>query len=279
MKKSLILIHCKDEVGLVALITKVLAQHDLNITAMREFVDEAANLFFARIELSGEIFNEDKLRNELLEGLPEQAQLSINPKTEKRIAVLVTKEYHCLGDALVRHFFNTLDARVCCVAGNYNILQSFTERFDIPFHYISHENRSKEEFEKELIQTLSGYDLDYIVLAKFMRILSPNFVEHFTNKIINIHHSFLPAFIGANPYRQAYERGVKLLGATAHFVTNDLDEGPIIVQQTIPVNHTFGPHEMVIAGKEIEKSVLSKAMRLVFQDRVFISGNRTIIFE
>lgn len=279
MKKSLILIQCKDEVGLVALITKVLANHRLNITAMREFVDEASNRFFARIEFTGEISNANKLHSELLEGLPPLTQLSINPKTEKQIAVLVTKEYHCLGDTLVRHFFNTLDAKVCCVAGNYNILKSFTERFDIPFHYISHENRSKENFEEELIQILNLYSVDYIVLAKFMRILSPNFVEHFANKIINIHHSFLPAFIGASPYRQAYERGVKLLGATAHFVTNDLDEGPIIVQQTIPVNHTFGTSEMVIAGKEIEKSVLSKAMRLVFQDRVFISGNRTIIFE
>lgn len=279
MHKSLILIQCKDEVGLVALITKVLANHGLNITAMREFVDEAANRFFARIEFVGEVLNDAKLQTELAEGLPILAEIQINPKVEKRIAVLVTKEYHCLGDTLVRHCFNTLGAQVCCVAGNYDVLKLFTERFDIPFHYISHENKSKEQFEAELTETLTTYNVDYIVLAKFMRILSPEFVERFENKIINIHHSFLPAFVGASPYRQAYERGVKLLGATAHFVTNDLDEGPIIVQQTIPVNHTFGTTEMVIAGKEIEKAVLSKAMRLVFQDRVFISGNRTIIFE
>lgn len=279
MNKSLILIQCKDEVGLVALITRILAQHGLNIIAMREFVDEAADRFFARIEFVGEVLEEDKLKAELITGLPDQAEVSINPKSNKRIAVLVTKEYHCLGDTLVRHFFNTLGATVCCVAGNYEMLRSFTERFDIPFHYISHENKSKEQFEEELITALDSYELDYIILAKFMRILSPAFVERFANRIINIHHSFLPAFIGASPYRQAYERGVKLLGATAHFVTNDLDEGPIIVQQTIPVNHTFGTAQMVIAGKEIEKSALSKAMRLVFQDRVFISGNRTIIFE
>lgn len=279
MNKSLILIQCKDEVGLVALISKVLANHALNITTMREFVDEAANRFFARIEFVGEVSNTSKLKNELLLGLPANADVSINPVTEKRIAVLVTKEYHCLGDILVRNYFKTLGAQVCCVAGNYDILQSFTERFDIPFHYISHENISKEEFEHQITEIISLYNVDYIVLAKFMRILSPGFVEKFADKIINIHHSFLPAFIGASPYRQAYERGVKLIGATAHFVTNDLDEGPIIVQQTIPVNHTFGTSEMIIAGKEIEKSVLSKAMRLVFQDRVFISGNRTIIFE
>ncbi|MBC8052819.1 MAG: formyltetrahydrofolate deformylase [Sphingobacteriaceae bacterium] len=279
MQKSLILIQCKDEVGLVALITRILAQHNLNITAMREFVDESAECFFARIEFTGEVKEANKLSNELLQDLPANAQVVINPRTEKRIAVLVTKEYHCLGDTLVRHNFNTLGAKVCCVAGNYNTLQSFTERFDIPFHYISHENKPKEQFEAELIAALENHELDYIILAKFMRILSPAFVERFANKIINIHHSFLPAFIGANPYRQAYDRGVKLLGATAHFVTNDLDEGPIIVQQTIPVNHTFGTQQMVIAGKEIEKSVLSKAMHLVFQDRVFLSGNRTIIFE
>lgn len=279
MDKSLILIQCKDEVGLVALITRVLAQHQLNITAMREFVDEASERFFARIDLSGKVMDEARLKEELLEGLPQHAEIQINPRAEKRIAVLVTKEYHCLGDTLVRHFFNTLGAKVNCVAGNYEVLRSFTERFDIPFHFISHENKTKEQFEAELTTALDKYELDFIVLAKFMRILSPAFVERYKNKIINIHHSFLPAFIGASPYRQAYERGVKLLGATAHFVTNDLDEGPIIVQQTIPVNHTFDAAQMVIAGKEIEKSALSKAMRLVFQDRVFISGNRTIIFE
>lgn len=279
MDKSLILIQCKDEVGLVALITRVLALHNLNITAMREFVDEASERFFARIDLSGKVMEEARLKEELLEGLPQNAEIQINPRAEKRIAVLVTKEYHCLGDTLVRHFFNTLGAKVKCVAGNYEVLRSFTERFDIPFHFISHENKTKEQFEAELTAALNKYELDFIILAKFMRILSPAFVEKYKNKIINIHHSFLPAFIGASPYRQAYERGVKLLGATAHFVTNDLDEGPIIVQQTIPVNHTFDTAQMVIAGKEIEKSALSKAMRLVFQDRVFISGNRTIIFE
>lgn len=279
MDKLLILIQCKDEVGLVARITQILARHGLNITAMREFVDESANLFFARIEFAGKIQQEQSLAEELASGLPDGAKIAINPRTQKRIAVLVTKEYHCLGDTLVRNHFSTLGADVSCVLGNYDILKSFTERFDIPFHFISHENKTKEKFEAELTEALDRYELDYIVLAKFMRILSPAFVERYANRIINIHHSFLPAFIGASPYRQAYERGVKLLGATAHFVTNYLDEGPIIEQQTIPVNHTFDTAQMVIAGKEIEKSVLSKAMRLVFQDRVFISGNRTIIFE
>jgi formyltetrahydrofolate deformylase len=277
--KHLILIQCQDRVGLVYTITHLLSTHNLNITAMREFVDEGARLFFTRIEFSGALKDEDVLRNELRQHLPEDAVITINPQTEKRIALLVTKEYHCLGDTLVRHFFNTLNAKVCCVIGNYNDLRNFTEQFGIPFYHISHLDKSKEAFEQEILEVLQPYQPDYLVLAKFMRILSPEFIEQFPNQIINIHHSFLPAFIGANPYRKAFERGVKVIGATAHFVTNDLDEGPIIEQQTIAVNHTFGVTEMITSGREIEKAVLSRAMQLVFQDRVFITGNRTIVFE
>ncbi|WP_374164731.1 formyltetrahydrofolate deformylase [Arcticibacter sp. MXS-1] len=279
MIKTLVLIECKDEVGLVAKISQVLANYRLNITAMREFVDEAANCFFARIECAGEEFDEAGLYSTLQQALPQPASITINPRTEKRIAVLVTKEYHCLADTLVRNQFNTLGAKVCCVAGNYNKLQDFTEKFDIPFHHVSHEGKSKTQFEEELQDVIAQYAPDYVVLAKFMRILSPAFVDRYKGRIINIHHSFLPAFVGASPYRQAFERGVKLIGATAHFVTCDLDEGPIIVQRIIPVNHTFGVTEMIKAGKEIEKAVLSRALQLVFEDRVFITGNKTIIFE
>lgn len=275
----LILIECKDEVGLVTVITRIIAEHKLNITKMHEFVDETAGRFFTRIECSTKAEDENALYSELEKHLPENAVIRINPNPEKRLAVLVTKEYHCLGETLVRHFFNTLGAQVVCVIGNHEVLRSFTERFSIPFHFVSHENKTKEDFEKEILDILNNYQPDYIVLAKFMRILSPKFVADYPFRIINIHHSFLPAFIGARPYRQAFERGVKLIGATAHFVTNNLDEGPIIVQQTIPVNHTFKASDMVIAGKEIEKSVLSRAMTLVFEDRVFAVGNRTVVFE
>lgn len=278
MEKVLILIQCSDKVGLVSIISQTLANHHLNITAMREFVDEAANQFFTRVECTGRP-DKQKLHAELKERLPAESRITINPEQEKKIAVLVTKEYHCLGDTLVRHFFNTLHARVCCVIGNYNTLEEFTGRFNIPFYHVSHEEKSREDFEEEISAILSAYSLDYLVLAKFMRILSPGFIARYPGRIINIHHSFLPAFIGANPYKKAFDRGVKLIGATAHFVTNDLDEGPIIAQQTIPVNHTFSAADMVTSGKEIEKAVLSRAMQLVFQDRVFITGNKTIVFE
>lgn len=279
MNKTLILIQCQDQVGLVTTITRIIASHLLNITAMREFADEKTSLFFTRIECTGIIENPESLHEELQNHLPENAVINIDPNPQKKIAVLVTKEFHCLADMLVRNFFNTLGANICCVIGNYEQLQGFTEKFAIPFHFVSHEEKSKESFESDILSIIEQYEPDYIVLAKFMRILSPEFIAGYPNQIINIHHSFLPAFIGANPYRRAFERGVKLIGATAHFVTDDLDEGPIIAQQTIPVDHTFGVAQMVEEGKEIEKSVLIKALQLLFQDRVFVTGNKTIIFE
>lgn len=279
MNKLLVLIQCKDEVGLVANITRILANHQLNIIAMREFVDEEEQRFFARISCSNSIENKEELRLELENTLPKNALIEVVPRAAKSIAVLVTKEFHCLSDILIRNYFKTLGADVKCVIGNYEDLKDLSEKLDVPFHYVSHENISKEDFEKAIIQQLDQYELDYIVLAKFMRIISPNFVAKYKHKIINIHHSFLPAFIGASPYQQAFKRGVKIIGATAHFVTNDLDEGPIINQQTIHVNHTYGAKQMAIAGREIEKSVLSKALELVFDDRVFVVGNKTVVFE
>ncbi len=273
-----ILIQCKDRVGLVAAITGVLAARNLNIVSMREHVDVQANVFFARI-VSAQETAVDVLQEQLKAVLPVDANISINPEPEKKIVLLVTKEYHCLSDILVRNHFNTLGASVQAVIGNHAVLQDICERFDVPFHFITHENKSKETFEQELMQQINAYAFDYIILAKFMRILSPSFVQQFALKIINIHHSFLPAFIGANPYRQAHSRGVKMIGATAHYVTNDLDEGPIIEQQIIPVNHTFGIEDMIKAGKEIEKAVLAKALKLLFEDRVFVYQNKTIVFE
>lgn len=279
MIKNLILIQCEDEVGLVALISLILANHNLNITAMREFVDEKSLSFFTRIECSGNLPSIAGLQMELENKLPLNAFVRINPNQKKKIAILVTKEYHCLADTLTRHFFNTLNAEVCCVIGNHNNLETFTRQFSIPFYHISHENISKTEFEKNIIEILDRYQPNFLVLSKFMRILSPYFIEHYKNRIINIHHSFLPAFIGASPYKQAHERGVKIIGASAHFVTDELDEGPIIVQQITPVTHAFSVNDMVVAGKEVEKAVLSKALQLLLQDRVFIAGNKTVLFE
>lgn len=279
MENTLILIQCQDRVGLVKRISSVLSAHFLNIITMREFVDERASLFFARIECKGVIDDTELLSAELKGALPEDAMVSVNPSKQKKIAILVTKEYHCLGDILMRHFFQTLGGDIQCVIGNHENLRGITERFGLPYHHVSHEGKDKESFEGELNAVLGLYKPDYLVLAKFMRILSPQFVDRYSGRIINIHHSFLPAFIGANPYQQAFDRGVKIIGATAHFVTNDLDEGPIITQEVTHVNHNYSVGQMRVAGREVEKAVLSKALTLILEDRVFITGNKTVVFE
>jgi formyltetrahydrofolate deformylase len=265
-------------VGLVAAISSVLANAGYNIVSMREHVDREENKFFARIVVD-EISDQQNIETAIKKVLPSDAVVKVNPLPEKKIVVLVTKEHHCLSDILTRNHFKTLGANVQCVIGNHPDLKGITERFGIPFHLVSHEEKSKESFENELLERILTYNPDYLILAKFMRILSPGFIGSFKLKIINIHHSFLPAFSGANPYSQALKRGVKIIGATAHFVTNDLDEGPIITQKTITVNHSFILTDLIKAGRENETAALARAMQLVFEDRVFVSNNKTVVFE
>lgn len=279
MNDLTILISCPDQVGLVTNITRVLASHQLNIIAMREFVDEQNKAFFTRIACTGVFEETEKLKEKLLQNLPDEAEVTLITKKEKQIVVLVTKEYHCLAEILIKNQFKTLGANVKAVIGNYEELRDFTEKLGIPYFYVTHIDKDKSQFEKQVKEIINQFDADYLVLAKFMRILSSDFVKDYSGKIINIHHSFLPAFIGANPYRQAFERGVKIIGATAHFVTENLDEGPIITQHTTHVDHNFGVKEMIRAGKEIEKKVLLEALELIFEDRVFVSGNKTIVFK
>lgn len=273
-----IIIQCRDRVGLVAAITSVLAKADLNIVSMREHVDLEEKMFFARIVVDGTQCLQN-IEMAISEVLPAGAIVKVNPLPEKKIVVLVTKEYHCLSDILTRNYFKTLGAKVQCVIGNHPDLKNITEQFSIPFHFVPHENKSKEDFENDLTNIILPYEPDYLILAKFMRILSPEFITAFKLKIINIHHSFLPAFIGASPYMQAFKRGVKIIGATAHFVTDDLDEGPIITQTIIPVNHSFTLTDLIKAGRENETAALAKAMQLVFEDKVFVFNHKTVVFE
>jgi len=274
----IIVIQCKDQVGLVSSISGVLAAEGLNIVSMREHVDMEGRRFFMRVEAEQET-DAQALHQQLMQVLPAGAAVSVNPLPEKKVVVMVTKEYHCLADILIRNHFCTLGASVLCVIGNHATLQNICERFDVPFVCVPGEGIEKKIFEAKILSVVQQYQPDYIVLAKFMRILSPAFLAHFPDRIINIHHSFLPAFAGASPYRQAFERGVKLIGATAHFVTDQLDEGPIIAQQIIPVNHSYTAKDMMRAGKEIETAVLARALRLVFDDRVFVYNNKTVVFE
>ncbi len=275
----IVVIQCKDRVGLVAAISGALAEEQLNIVSMREHVDKMENRFFMRLELE-QSCPAAALGKKMHALLPPDAVITVDPIPGKKVVILVSKEYHCVADILVRHHFRTLGASVQCVIGNHSMLKDICRRFDMPFYLVEHEEAlGKSVFEDRIIEIVGGYGPDYIVLAKFMRILSPAVVAAFPMRIINIHHSFLPAFAGANPYRQAFERGVKLIGATAHFVTDELDEGPIIDQQIIPVNHSYTASDMIRAGKEIETSVLARALRLVFEDRVLVYRNKTIVFE
>lgn len=275
-QRHILLMNGPDHKGLIYLVTRVLFENQQNIISNDEYVSPSGQ-FFMRTEFEGDA-DLSALTETLNRELPAGLQLRINPKKKKDIVLLVTKEHHCLGELLIRYAFDELDANIQAVVSNYNTLQPLVSKFGIPFHFVSHEHKTRAEHEEALLRTLDIYQPEYLVLAKYMRILTADFVRHFPHRVVNIHHSFLPAFVGANPYRQAYERGVKIIGATAHFVNNDLDEGPIIAQDVREVNHRLSAADMATMGRDTEKLVLSKALKLVFNDRVFIHENRTVIF-
>lgn len=278
MVSHILLINCPDERGIVYKVSSVIYKYKLNMISNGEFVEKNFNHFFMRTEFSGE-FNREELMKDLEEVLPAGVDIKLRGNQKKNIVILATKEHHCLSDLLIRHAFNELNANILCVISNYTVLEELTHKFDIPFHCVPAVGLSREAHEAAVLALIERYNPEFLVLAKYMRILSGEFVSRFPDQIVNIHHSFLPAFVGANPYAQAYERGVKIIGATAHFVNNDLDQGPIIAQNVIPVDHTQSAKEMAQAGRDVEKNVLSKSLRLVFNDHVFVHQNKTIIFE
>ena len=273
-----LLIHCPDESGLIYKITGVLFQHGLNILRNGEFVERHDSQFFMRTEFAGD-YEPAVLLAELTELLPAGSRIRFSDNHPKDIVLMATKEHHCLSELLVRHAFGELNARVRAVISNYEVLGDLTRRFDIPFHFLPHQDISREAHEAAVLVTLAQYRPEFVVLAKYMRILSSEFVAHYPNRLINIHHSFLPAFVGASPYAQAYERGVKIIGATAHFVNEQLDQGPIIAQSVIPIDHTQSAREMAQAGRDVEKIVLARSLKLVFDEQVFVNRNKTVIFD
>jgi len=279
MSQYRVLIDANDEKGLVHKVSSVFYNHDLNILSNSEFVDKENNKFFMRSVVDG-VVELDELKNSIEKILPnEKASVKVIAPKKKNIIIMATKELHALGDILIRHEAGELEANILAVISNYDTLESLVLKFDIPYITVSHENLERGEHEQKIIDAIQSFkDVDYIVLAKYMRILTPRFVETFEDKIINIHHSFLPAFIGANPYKQAYNRGVKIIGATAHFVNNNLDEGPIIAQEVIPINHAYSWKDMQRSGRDVEKVVLSRALKLALEDRIFVYANRTVIF-
>lgn len=276
-KNYILKIDCSDEKGLIYRIADVVFKYQLNIIKNDEFVDRDNGKFFMRAELSGEM-DMSAFKGTLQAMLPANSDIYVAESRKKDIILMGTKETHCLGDILLKHDSDDLNANILAIVSNYEDLKGLSDKFNIPFHCVSHEGLNRAEHEAKVLEVLSAYTVDYIVLAKYMRILSSEFVGHYEEKMINIHHSFLPAFIGANPYKQAFARGVKIIGATAHFVNNNLDEGPIIAQDVIHVNHEMSWKDMQRAGRNVEKNVLSNALDLVFEERIFVHDNKTIIF-
>lgn len=278
MDSHILLIDCHDEVGLVHRVTGALYRRNCNIIRNGEFVDRESGHFFMRTEFSGAV-EEREISDELKHILPNGTTIRLTQNSKKNIIIMATTEHHCLGDLLLRHYYDELNANILAVISNHNRLSGLAEKFNVPFHYISHEKLSRPAHEEKILAIIDTLGSEYIVLARYMRILSRHFVNMFPNRMINIHHSFLPAFVGANPYKKAYERGVKIIGATSHFVTDNLDEGPIIAQSIAPVDHTRSVEDMINAGRDIERVVLAQSLKLVFEERVFVHNNKTIIFD
>jgi formyltetrahydrofolate deformylase len=278
--REIVLVDCPDEVGLIHRITGVLQALRLNIDTNHEYVDAAAGWFFFRAEVTpaaGPVAAAD-LEGFLIAALPAGATVRVSRDVVRRIVVCATREPHCLGELLLLASCGDLPVRIEAVVSNHDCLRGLVERFDVPFHHVPHEGISREDHETALVAEIRRYAPEYVVLARYMRVLSAGAISHYADRIVNIHHSFLPAFAGASPYKQAHERGVKLIGATAHFVTAELDAGPIIAQDVIPVSHADTPQRMAQAGRDVEKLVLARAVRLVAEERVFLHGRRTVIF-
>ncbi|MFM8879957.1 MAG: formyltetrahydrofolate deformylase [Verrucomicrobiota bacterium] len=278
---AVLLVECPDRRGLVHAISGVLLRHGCNVVGTQEFVDSATGRFFMRTEFEGPegaAFG-DALVAETLAGLPPGARVRLAPPGPKRIVVMASREHHCLGDLLLRHQFGGINARIEAVISNHAVLGDLVGKFGVPFHHVPAVGEDREAHEAAVRRILDGIEPEFLVLAKYMRVLSPGFAARYPSRIINIHHSFLPAFIGAKPYHQAFQRGVKVIGATAHIVTDDLDAGPILVQHVIPVDHTHAAEDLVRAGRDVEQFALAQALRLVFEDRVFLAGHRTVIFD
>lgn len=278
MRSHILKITCADAPGLIYKIMGALYAQGFNVVRNQEFVDADTEQFFMRTVVQGQADLAPVLA-ELGRILPDGAQVGRFDAGPRPIVLLATREAHCLGDLLLRHADGELNAEVRAVVSNHAHLARLVEQFGIPFLHVSHEGLSRIEHERRVVEAVEAFDPAYLVLAKYMRILTPYVVSRFPHRILNIHHSFLPAFIGARPYHQAFERGVKLIGATAHLVTEDLDTGPIIAQDVVHVHHGYTAEDMVRAGRDVEKVVLARALRLVLEERVFVHGNRTIVFD
>ncbi|EKE99229.1 formyltetrahydrofolate deformylase [Tolypothrix sp. PCC 7601] len=277
-----LLISCPDQRGLVAKIANFIYSNGGNIIHADQHTDFGAELFLSRIEWQLEGFNLPRdligpAFNAIAQPLGAKWELNFSD-TVPRIAIWVSKQDHCLFDLIWRHRAQEFAAEIPLIISNHPHLQKVAEQFGIDYHHIPISKDNKAEQEIKQLELLQQYKIDLVVLAKYMQIVSADFITKFP-QIINIHHSFLPAFVGANPYHRAFERGVKIIGATAHYATPELDAGPIIEQDVVRVSHRDDVEDLIRKGKDLERVVLARAVRLHLQNRVLVYANRTVVFE
>lgn len=277
-----LLISCPDRKGLVAAVTDFISRHDGNILHLDQHVDAQENVFFMRVEwdLTHFQINRDEVAlrfNEIATQLDMTWQLHFSDQIP-RMAIFVSKESHCLYDILYRHQSGEWAVDIAVIISNHPDMGELAAKFGIPYRVVPVSKDTKPQAEAAQLALLDEFKIDFVVLARYMQIISENFVSHYPNRIINIHHSFLPAFAGAKPYHRAHGRGVKIIGASSHYVTAELDAGPIIEQDIMRVNHRDSVEDLVRKGKDVEKLVLSRAVRYHLNHQVLVYNNKTVIF-
>jgi len=283
MSSATLLIHCPDKSGLVAIISEFLFANNGNILHFDQHVDSETQTFFMRVvwDLNHFSIPKDKIGDCFQTLIASKNEIKFDiffSETKPKMALFVSSLSHCLFDLLSRYEAGELRVEIPFILSNHNHLKHVAERFEIPFIHIPNSADRKAEAEQEMIQICKKYSVDFIVLARYMQILSSNFVDTYRNRIINIHHSFLPAFPGAKPYHSAFARGVKIIGATSHYVTSELDAGPIIEQDVARVSHRDSIDDLVRKGRDLEKLVLSRAVYKHVNRMVLVYGNKTVVF-
>ncbi|MEO8253509.1 MAG: formyltetrahydrofolate deformylase [Flavobacterium sp.] len=284
MQKITILIHCEDQKAIIASVTNYIAGIEGNIIYLDQHVDANENVFFMRLEceFDSQNWNLDLIKQDFKTNLADKFNMSWEIYTQEykpRMALFISKYDHCLYDILGRYSAGELPLEIPLIISNHEDLRGVAERFEIPFHYVPFTKNSKEEGEKQQIALLEDYKINFIVLARYMQIITPKLIALYKNKIINIHHSFLPAFPGAKPYHSAFARGVKIIGATSHYVTEELDEGPIIEQDITRVSHSHSIEDFIVKGRDLERSVLARAIKLHAERKTMVYNNKTVIFS
>ena len=284
MKTAKLLLHCPDKPGILAEVTDFITVNKGNIIYLDQYVDHVENIFFMRIEweLKDFLVPQEKIEDYFATLFAQKYEMNFRlyfSDTKPRMAIFVSKMSHCLFDLLARYTAGEWNVEIPLIISNHPDLQHVAERFGIPFHLFPITKETKEEQEKKEMELLAKHKITFIVLARYMQVISEQMINAYPNRIINIHHSFLPAFVGAKPYHAAFERGVKIIGATSHYVTTELDAGPIIEQDVVRITHKDTVQDLVNKGKDLEKIVLSRAVQKHIERKVLAYKNKTVIFN